>query len=140
MATKTKKAPAKRAAKKPSKAHGTWFWHELMTPDTRKAKSFYGKLLGWTTQSMKVGPGMTYTLWKQGKTMHGGMMDTKATGGAPPQWMIYVQVDDVEACAKSVPKLGGKVEVPPTDVPNVGRFCIIADPTGAAIALMQPTD
>jgi predicted enzyme related to lactoylglutathione lyase len=138
MAAKTKKAPARRA-KKPSKTHGAWFWHELMTPDARKAKSFYGKLFGWTTQSMKMGPGMTYTLWRHGKTMHGGMMNTKDAGGAPPQWMIYVQVDDVDASAKRVPKLGGKIVAPPFDVANVGRICIIVDSVGATIALMQPS-
>lgn len=130
--------PRKRRTTKASKTHGTWFWHELLTSDVRKAKSFYGKLFGWTTQPMKM-PGMTYTMWKRGRSMHGGMMDSKNAGGAPPHWMTYVQVDDVDASAKRVARLGGKVVAKPFDIPGVGRICVIADPTGAMISMIQPS-
>jgi hypothetical protein len=57
-------------------------------------------------------------------------------GGAPPHWMAYVAVEDVDAKAAQVAELGGKVCVPPTDIPNTGRFCVINDPTGATISLI----
>jgi hypothetical protein len=57
-------------------------------------------------------------------------------GGAPPHWMAYVAVEDVDAKARQVEELGGKVCVPPTDIPNTGRFCVINDPTGATISLI----
>ena len=40
---------------------------------------------------------------------------------------------DVDATAKKVEELGGKILRPPTDIPGVGRFCALQDPQGAAI-------
>jgi predicted enzyme related to lactoylglutathione lyase len=60
-------------------------------------------------------------------------------GGAPSHWMAYVAVDDVDAKARRVEELGGKVCVPPTDIPNTGRFCVITDPTGATLSLIALT-
>ena len=57
--------------------------------------------------------------------------------GTPSQWLPYVAVADVDATAKRVPMLGGTIHVPPTDIPNIGRFCVLADPTGATIAIYR---
>jgi hypothetical protein len=59
--------------------------------------------------------------------------------GTPPHWMAHVEVDDVEASVAKVKQLGGKVHVPPTDVPTVGRFSVIADPQGASLSLFTPS-
>ena len=32
--------------------------------------------------------------------------------------------------------LGGTIVMPPTDIPNVGRFCQIQDPTGAVFSVI----
>jgi len=50
--------------------------------------------------------------------------------------MGYIAVDDVDALVKKTEELGGKVSVPPMDVPEVGRMAVITDPTGASISLM----
>jgi predicted enzyme related to lactoylglutathione lyase len=116
---------------------GDWFWHELITPDPQKAGEFYGKLLGWKTTDMPMANGMTYTLWQRAGQNHGGMMKPPMPG-IPPHWETYVKVDDVDAIADRVPRLGGMVHVPPTDIPNVGRFAVIGDPTGAVLAVITP--
>jgi predicted enzyme related to lactoylglutathione lyase len=120
--------------------HGTFMWNELMTRDAGKAKAFFSQLIGWTSRDMDMGPGGTYTIWQAAGKDAGGMM---AIGGpqfegVPPHWMAYIEVDDVDRCARQTPGLGGKVEVPPTDIPNVGRFSIIEDPTGARVGLLTP--
>ena len=56
--------------------------------------------------------------------------------GAPPHWGIYVTVDDVDATAKLAEQMGAKTIVPPTDIPNVGRFCTFQDPQGALISVI----
>ncbi|WP_369795123.1 VOC family protein [Azoarcus sp. KH32C] len=53
-------------------------------------------------------------------------------------WHSYIAVGNVDECAKQAPMLGGSVVVPPHEVPDVGRVCIVADPTGAIAHLMQP--
>jgi hypothetical protein len=116
---------------------GDWLWHELITPDPKKAEDFYGKLLGWKTSPMPAAGGPPYTLWQRDGKNHGGMMKPPMPG-IPPHWEVYIKVDDVGALADRVPKLGGKVRHGPTDIPDVGRIAIIEDPTGAVIALITP--
>jgi predicted enzyme related to lactoylglutathione lyase len=117
-------------------AHGTICWTELSTRDVEAAKKFYSELLGWTMTKSEAG-GDGYTEIHAGGRPLGGMMQMCAEfGDAPSHWMSYVAVADVDASAQRVEELGGKIRVPPTDIPKVGRFCIIDDPTGAAISLI----
>jgi predicted enzyme related to lactoylglutathione lyase len=113
--------------------HGAFSWFELMTTDVVAAKKFYKELFGWETQDMPMGD-MTYTILKVGGKGVAGMMTTpEEAKGMPPMWDVYITVDDVDATARKVEELGGKVLRPPADIPNVGRFCVIGDPTGAHI-------
>ena len=57
--------------------------------------------------------------------------------GGKPRWIGYVGVDDVDAAADRVKRLGGAVHVPPTDVPNISRFSVFADPQMATLALLK---
>ncbi|MBD3257375.1 VOC family protein [candidate division GN15 bacterium] len=115
---------------------GHFSWNELMTTDTDKSGKFLTELLGWDTQEMPMPQG-TYTVFKVGDAMVGGMMGiTEDMGPMPPMWGSYVTVDDVDASAKKAEELGGKIIVPPTDIPNVGRFCCVADPAGAGLNLI----
>ena len=118
-----------------SDSHGRFIWYELMTSDTAGAKAFYGAIMGWDMDEMPM-PGMTYTVVGPGQGM-GGIMaipEQAKAMGVPPNWTGYVAVDDVDASVAQVASLGGAVLVPPTDIPDIGRFAVIADPAGAAIA------
>ena len=115
---------------------GTFCWNELATSDPDKAKKFYTELLGWTTEEMPMGEG-AYTVFKAGEAQAGGMFKiTPQMGEVPPHWMGYITVADADATAKKVEELGGKVIVPPMDVPGVGRMITVIDPTGAAVSMM----
>jgi uncharacterized protein len=115
------------------KLHGAFSWCELLTTDVPEAKRFYSKLFGWTLEPAPM-PGMEYTLVKYGGEQMGGIM-TMPPGceGMPPSWGVYVTVADVDATAKLAMEMGGKVLVPPQDIPQVGRFCVLQDPQGATI-------
>ena len=52
--------------------------------------------------------------------------------------MVYFAVGDANRTADDIKKLGGQLYVPPTDIPDVGRFAVAADPQGAAFAILQP--
>jgi predicted enzyme related to lactoylglutathione lyase len=115
------------------KQHGAFSWCELMTTDADAAKAFYTKLFGWDTEEMSM-PGMTYTVVKAGGKGIGGIMSIpKEAQGMPPRWGAYVTVDDVDLTARTAEQLGAKLCMPPQDIPNVGRFCVIQDPQGAVI-------
>jgi predicted enzyme related to lactoylglutathione lyase len=66
------------------------------------------------------------------------MNPTPETPEKGSYWHSYIEVDDVEDCSRRTPLIGGSVVVPPHDVPDVGRICVVADPTGAIAHLMQP--
>jgi len=118
---------------------GRFCWYELMTNDQAGAKAFYTKVVDWGTQDMPM-PGMTYTMFRAGEIPVSGLMDLPGPArkmGVPPCWIGYVAVDDVDSAATKAKSLGGQVHVPPTDIPNVGRFAAIADPQGATISLFK---
>jgi predicted enzyme related to lactoylglutathione lyase len=114
---------------------GRFTWHELMTSDDVVATKFYTALFGWTVQEMDMGPGGVYRLFSKGdKQIAGGM---KAPPGVPSHWLPYVATNDTDAAAKKLVELGGKVLVPPTDVPEMVRFAVGIDPQGAAIGVVK---
>lgn len=120
----------------PCNRHGAFSWCELMTTDVEAAKNFYGKLFGWETEEMAM-PGMTYTVVKVGGNGIGGIMAIpQEAQGMPPAWGAYVTVDDVDVTAKTAVQLGAKLCVPPRDIPEVGRFCVLQDPQGAFINII----
>lgn len=112
-------------------------WHELQTHDVDRAGGFYIKLLGWNSKSSGMGHEQ-YTEFSVGTSSVAGMMQIAPEWGQVlPNWMVYFQVSDCEKMAKKVKTLGGQVHVQPRDVPDVGRFCVVADPQGATFAMIQ---
>jgi predicted enzyme related to lactoylglutathione lyase len=117
---------------------GTLCWNELATSDVGGAKAFYTKVFGWEGSDVEGGP-IPYTEWKlDGRTI-AGMMPMSAGSfppGVPPHWLSYFAVEDCDASAKKAEELGGKVMVPPTDIPP-GRFAVASDPHGAVFGIMR---
>jgi predicted enzyme related to lactoylglutathione lyase len=60
-----------------------------------------------------------------------------ANANLPAQWLVYVQVEDVEASARRAAELGGAVVDGPRGMGSL-RFCVIRDPAGAVLALVGP--
>jgi predicted enzyme related to lactoylglutathione lyase len=119
--------------------HGTFVWYDVMTTDTRAAEAFYTNVVGWTAQDSGT-PSMDYTLFSAGGTMIGGLMpipDDLRNAGASPCWTGYVAVADVDDSTAKAQQAGGVIHRPPTDIPGVGRFAVVADPQGATIILFK---
>jgi predicted enzyme related to lactoylglutathione lyase len=116
-------------------------WYELMTTDAPAAEAFYRKVVGWNAHDASQGE-MKYTALLAGDAPVAGLMTLPkdaCAAGARPGWIGYVGVDDVDATAGRVTKAGGAIHVPPTDIPNVGRFATVADPQGTAFCLFKPS-
>jgi predicted enzyme related to lactoylglutathione lyase len=109
---------------------------ELNTTDLNKAQSFYGKLFDWKTEETKL-PDGKYTMIDVGEGTGGGMLPQKMPG-APSVWLPYVAVDDIQAATDKVRKLGGQVMKDVTEIPEMGWYSIITDPTGAHLGLWKP--
>jgi predicted enzyme related to lactoylglutathione lyase len=107
---------------------------ELSTSDTAKAKDFYAGLFGWTYTDNDMG-NMIYTTFKPDSGPGGGIFSMP---GAPTTWLPYVGVDDINVATEKAKSLGATIHNGPMEIPNVGWATIMADPTGATIALFQP--
>lgn len=118
-----------------------FIWHELVTSDQNKSGAFFSQLFGWELQEVDAGEFGVYTLFKkQGHAVAGMMNPTPETPGKGSYWHSYIAVVDVDDCASQASVLGGEVMVAPHDVPDVGRICVVCDPTGAIVHLMQPLE
>lgn len=122
--------PASHAA---ASTAGRFVWYDLLTTDSEAAKAFYTAAVGWTVRPFGA-EASGYAVWLAGDVQIGGVMQYPP---APPHWMAHISVDDVDAAAARAEALGGRIQSPPADIPNVGRFAIIADPQGASFSLFR---
>jgi predicted enzyme related to lactoylglutathione lyase len=118
---------------------GQFTWYELVTGDAAAASAFYEKVIGWTSAVMgQSGAGTPYTVFSTSEGGVAGLLETPPEAqGAPPAWMGYVSVDDVDAYAKKFAAAGGAVHRQPADIPSIGRFSVVADPQGAMLVLFK---
>ncbi|MFF7177281.1 VOC family protein [Streptomyces sp. NPDC008121] len=119
----------------------TLCWAELHAPDAAAAVDFYGALFGWRSQDMEA-PGMTYRVLS---TAEGDQQDTSfggvaalQDGGEKARWIPYFAVADADETVARAQGSGGSVLMPAADVPDVGRIAWLADPFGAAFAVLKP--
>ena len=130
MSTSTQSAPE---VKSNVISPGDFVWYELVTPDLNAAEKFYSSVVGWKMKDAGV-QGMRYTLVSAGETQIAGMMTMP---GAPPGWLGYIAVPDVDSFADRIKKAGGAIHRPPMDIPNIGRFSVVADPQGAVFVIFK---
>jgi predicted enzyme related to lactoylglutathione lyase len=117
---------------------GHFAWYELLTTDVAAAGDFYSQVVGWGLRDAST-TGQAYAVFNAGKVPIGGLMELPEEGrrlGATPRWVGYVAVDDMDASAAQIRRLGGAVLVPPTDS-NIGRISVVADPQKATFALIK---
>lgn len=118
---------------------GAFCWSELYAKDRDKAKAFYSGLFGWKPETHE-GP-MDYTEWKVGDRSVGGMIQiTDEMGPIPPNWLTYFSVTDTDTATETAKKAGGSAMMGPMDIPDVGRFAILADGQGAVFAVIKMAD
>ncbi|WP_022960394.1 VOC family protein [Spongiibacter tropicus] len=125
--------------------HGQFIWYELLTDNCDAALSFYRAILGWQT-SDSIQPGMGYRILRAHDEDSGeshdiaGLMalsDDMKRGGVRPVWLGYICVDDVDQCLTRILANGGQLQMPATNIPQVGRIAMVTDPDGAPFYVMR---
>jgi len=110
---------------------------ELQTTDLKKARDFYARLFDWKLEDAPPMPGFgTYTMISAGEGTGGGMM-ANPQPGAPSHWLAYVDVPDLASATRKAKELGAQVLVDSMAVADMGKFSVIADPTGAHLGLWE---
>ncbi|MEA2297386.1 MAG: uncharacterized protein QOF77_322 [Solirubrobacteraceae bacterium] len=117
-------------------APGALAWNELSTPDFDAAATFYGAVFGWTTTAFEGSPD-PYRVIMNGERSNGGMRP-QSSSGAPPHWLVYFGVENLDAALEQVEQLGGTRHAGPIDI-GVARIAVVADPQGATFAIYDGT-
>jgi len=125
----------KNMSKSEKKQDASIVWFEIPADDPERAKSFYSNLFGWKINPF---PG-------SGDYSHidtGGADDTP--DGAlkrrqrPEEPIVnYVSVNSVDKFADKIAKLGGKVCMAKTAVPQMGYFAVCQDTEGNSFGLWE---
>ena len=118
--------------------HGLPCWFELSVPDPEAAQAFYAQVFGWDWADAGM-EGFDYRLARSGADRVAGLMRlADCPEGTPPQWLLYLAVENCEATAAQLRDLGGQVCKEPADIPGTGRFAVLADPQGAVFGILAP--
>jgi len=129
------RAAAKGRKTKKAKVPASVIWFEIPADDMGRAKKFYTSLFGWKIKPI---PGMD-DYWHIDTGGHDKSPDGGMTSRKHPQHPItnYVLVASVDAAAAKVKKLGGKVCMEKTPVPEMGAFAVVQDTEGNTFALWE---
>ena len=121
-------------------ALGGFCWNELVTNDIAAAAAFYSEVFGWVANHKGDDSSMPYTEWMVGDKSVGGMLQIDPNWGPiPPHWAVYVSVEDCDATVAKALGLGAEIKAPGMDIPDVGRFACLADPTGGVFSVITLT-
>jgi predicted enzyme related to lactoylglutathione lyase len=116
---------------------GRFVWHELMTTDTKAAGAFYSKATTWKTQAWDKDP--SYTLIVSASGPFGGLRTLPDAARAPgPYWVADNITPNLDADLQTAQRLGARVLMGATQIPDAGRYAVLADPQGAVVALFSP--
>ncbi len=118
-------------------AEGYVGWHELITPDWRKALVFYEEVFHW--QETDASPAMfpAYHVFAAGGRTIGGM-STKLARVPVPFWLYYLNVGDIDVALRRVEQGGGRIAMGPHELPGNSSIARCVDPQGAMFALQGP--
>ncbi len=117
---------------------GTINWRDLTVSNAEEIRDFYQAVVGWDAEPHPMGDYDDYCMNVPGTgdTVAGICHARGTNANVPPQWLLYITVDDVDASAAKAVELGGAVLDGPRDM-GYGRFAVIRDPAGAVCALFK---
>ena len=105
---------------------------EFASPDPERTRRFLGEVFGWQFRSTHEKDYFVFTC----PTGPGGAV-TKSTEDRPPGILNYVLTSDLEADLARVERAGGKVRRGKTEIPNVGWWALVEEPTGCALGVFE---
>jgi len=113
---------------------GKFVWADLVTDDVAAARTFYGRLFGWTFREID-----TYVIAQNDERPLCGMIQQPRPQDRParPRWFAYVSVSSVSRAERAVTKGGGRVLAPSREFPRRGEQAVCADPEGAIFGVVK---
>lgn len=122
----------------PQPPFGTAAWRDLTVENADDLRDFYTAVAGWTAIPVSMGDYDDYDMRDQSGRSVAGICHAKGSNAKmPPQWLVYVMVEDTKLAAQTALEKGGQILDGPRDMGG-GRMCVVKDPAGAVIALFEP--
>lgn len=120
-------------------ATGTIVWFDLTVSDAPGIRDFYASVIGWRPEPLSVGDYDDFVMQatSSGDGVAGVCHARGENANLPPQWIAYIAVDDLDASLEHCDTAGGKRLSEVRGSAESGRYCVIQDPAGAVLALMQ---
>jgi predicted enzyme related to lactoylglutathione lyase len=118
---------------------GTSTWREIITDDPDATIAFYRTVFGWIAGPPEA-PLHRRVLSADGRPVAGLLPKAPhMPADLQPYWDVYFRVADADAAAAAVPRLGGQIVLPPTDI-ELGRLSVFLDPAGAIFSVIAPKE
>ncbi|GAB5526841.1 MAG: hypothetical protein Roseis2KO_47130 [Roseivirga sp.] len=118
--------------------YGTIGWIDLTVPDATAVKDFYTHVTGWKAEPVSLGDYDDYNMTANGEPKAGVCHKKGVNSDIPSQWMIYINVRDLDESRAQCKANGGKLLTDIRSAGSMGRYCFIEDPAGAACAIFEP--
>ena len=121
---------------------------EIPANNPEKLSEFYKNLFGWKIDKMPMGAMDYWTIETRAGTAqnmekamttagtNGGMMKKMDASQRP---VNYIMVESVDDFSRKIQKLGGKIIIPKTPIPNMGAFAVGLDPEGNPVGIFEAT-
>lgn len=118
---------------------GTFGWFDLTVDNADSVRDFYADVVGWKPEPVDMGEYSDYNMTTADGTPSAGVCHARGTNAdLPAQWLLYVNIPDLDASLAKVKSGGGEILAGPKGTEAQGRYAIIRDPAGACMALYQP--
>ena len=119
-------------------ANGDWIWIQLLANDAKKSSDFYRGVAGYEVVENKEPNRVSdFVLTSKGYARATVRMIPTANGNVKPSWLPFVRVPEIQSAVKRTEELRGTVLIHPKPELLKGKVAVIADPTGAALGIME---
>jgi uncharacterized protein len=117
---------------------GDWIWVQLLSRDAQKAAEFYRAVGGYDVVHNASSNRLSEcVLVSEGYARATVRTIPNSNTHVQPTWLPFVRVKNIAESVARAKELGGDVRLEPKSSLFEGRLAVVADPTGAAVGLLE---
>lgn len=125
----------------PPRPRGSIVGQDLTVKDAERVREFYARVAGWLSTEVEMGGYSDYNMHDAEGTVVAGICHAAGPNAkVPPQWLVYITVEDADVAAEHAVEAGGAIIDGPRSMGDGTRFVVVKDPAGACCALISKAD